>query len=254
MLMTSFLFAAFSSVAWAEPKDARIALGFTYEQDNAPPEWMLDLQSDGVMVEGKSDNSAAWLPFIVSWDFLEAPGSQKIVDRLELGLVDLNRQLEDGKVALDFSFLSGVADYDMSQLDATAFGGAVSVDVVDDYLRVGMGLDIRFRARLTYWALAHYHAVVGIPLFLTASSPDDVPWFARGEFQIRPNPVAWGQENFFVDASAQVRLGYAVVEGDDIVLRPELRFDWLSDGLTYPTSGREKFSEWSLSLDVSLLF
>jgi hypothetical protein len=90
-------------------------------------------------------------------------------------------------------------------------------------------------------------------MFVTASSPQDVPWFAYGEFRFRPNPVAWGQENFFVDASAQVRLGYAVVEGEEINLRPELRFDWLTDGLTYPTSGRERFSEWTLSVDVSLL-
>lgn len=254
MWSTAFYILALGSPAWAAPDDARIALGITSEQDAGPSEWLLDFQSDGIMVEGKSDNSAAWLPFIVSWDFIEPPGSQKIVDRLELSLVDLNRQLEDGKVALDFRFLSGVADYEMAQLDATAFGGAVSMDVVGDYLRVGMGLDLRFRSRFVYWGLGRYHAVVGIPLFVTASSPEDVPWFAHGEFQIRPNPVAWGEENFFLDARARVRAGYAVVEGEDISLRPELRFDWLSDGLTYPGSGREKFSEWSLAVDVSLLF
>jgi len=264
MMIPCFFLVSAGAIAWANNDDTSLSLGMASEHDGADPEWMLDFQSGGIVSHGKRNNTAAWLPFAVSWDFLEEDGSQKIADRVAFCFVTTNRQLEDGKVALDFTFPSAVADYDMAQLDATAMGGTVSMDVWEDYLRAGLGLDIRFRARLTYWSLSHYHAVVGVPLFVTAASPVDVPWFAYGEFRFRPNPVAWGEENFFVDASAQVRLGYTVVEGEEIKLRPEFRYDWLMDTLTYPyvetvpgevvSSSPEKFAEWTLTMGLSLLF
>ena len=249
------LLLALAPSAQAAPAGLSLSLGT--ESGEEGRDLLLDLAVSGFVVQGENTR-VGLLPFAVSWDFLEPSGASKIIDRLELGLVTTERQLEGGMVTLGFTLPVAQYDYDMTLLDATAFGGRVQVQVLDEILWLGLGLDARYRARLVYWAVYEQHVVVGIPLSAQVRSPSRFAWFAEADLMLRANPVAWGHGAFFLDSRNLLRGGYTVLDGEEIDLRPEASLEWRYVGLAYPAYatqyGPQSMSEWTFALGITLLF
>jgi len=255
MIGACALLLTLAPAARAAPAGLSLALGA--ESGEEGRDLLLDLAASGFVLRGERTR-VGLLPFAVSWDFLEPSGAPKIIDRLVLGLVTTERQLEGGALTLCFSLPAAQYDYDMTLLDATAFGGSVQLRVLDEIMWVGLGLDARYRARLVYWAVYEQHVVVGIPLSVVARSPSRYAWFAEADLVLRANPVAWGHGQLFMDSRNLLRGGYTVLDGEEIHLRPEASLEWRHVGLAYPAyatqGGPQSLSEWTFAAGVSLLF
>jgi hypothetical protein len=198
----------------------------------------LDFHNTALTAKGER-TVATFIPMMLSWDFIDDETRPKTFDRLELGLLRTDTAIEDGKMVVGVTFVDASQDYDMGLLDATALGTDVSVFLVEDLVAVGLGLDVRYRAHTTgdivrSASILHHQVVVGIPVTVQAFTPDAYPWFATGSLMVRPNPVAWGEGEFFVDMNAQFTGGYEVFDGEDVDIRAQVALSWIRDGDAFP--------------------
>ena len=166
---------------------------------------------------GDSDLAQArvWAPFSVSWHFLEADGDEAALDSLDVSVLAGRTEFEDGLLTAGWSLVSLVLDDDDGILDVTPVAGMATFFLAGDLVQGGMGLDVRMR-----WldpSPRSSSLTLGIPLEVTAKTPDDRPPFAHGGVSLRPGVHLWGEpEGMQWDAAARAGLGYAVVRGETV--------------------------------------
>jgi hypothetical protein len=166
---------------------------------------------------GDSDLTQAlvWAPFSVSWHFLEADGDEVALDALDVAVLAGRTEFEEGLLTARWSLGNLVLDDDDGILDLTPVRGLATFFLAGDLVQGGMGLDVRMRwvdptPRTSAFTL-------GIPLELTAKTPEDRPPFAHGGISVRPGVHLWGEpEGLQWDATAWAGLGYAVVRGETV--------------------------------------
>jgi hypothetical protein len=166
---------------------------------------------------GDSDLAQArvWAPFSVSWHFLEADGDEAALDSLDVSVLAGRTEFEDGLLTAGWSLGSLVLDDDDGILDVTPVAGMATFFLAGDLVQGGMGLDVRMR-----WldpSPRSSSLTLGIPLEVTAKTPDDRPPFAHGGVSLRPGVHLWGEpEGMQWDAAARAGFGYAVVRGETV--------------------------------------
>jgi hypothetical protein len=166
---------------------------------------------------GDSDLAQArvWAPFSVSWHFLESDGDEAALDSLDVSVLEGRTEFEEGLLTGSWSLGNLVVDDDDGLLDLTPVRGMATFFLAGDLVRGGMGLDVRMR-----WLDPSPRAsslTLGIPLELTAKTPEDRPPFAHGGIAIRPGVHLWGEpEGIQWDAAARAGFGYAVVRGETV--------------------------------------
>ncbi len=220
------LFATLSATAQASDIPAEGAsMGFGVEASNSDGQDLLfDLSAAGLEQKGPVADTL-WFGFHVSWDFQGGDGAE-IIDRMALSFLEVRRPFEQDRVELYLVFLEAVHDFDASLLDATAFGGGVSIAVWEPYLTATLGLDIRYRAQMNYWSLRAHSALVGIPLEVHGSWQGEIPLFVEGALSVRPSIVAWGAGDFLLDVNSYITAGYVVVDGEQIDILAALTGDF----------------------------
>ncbi len=156
-----------------------------------------------------------WAPFSVSWHFLEADGDEAALDALDVSVLTGRTEFEEGLLTGAWSLGNLVLDDDDGLLDLTPIRGMATFFLAGDLVQGGMGLDVRMR-----WldpSPRSSSLTLGIPLELTAKTPEDRPPFAHGGIAVRPGVHLWGEpEGLQWDASARAGFGYAVVRGETV--------------------------------------
>jgi hypothetical protein len=166
---------------------------------------------------GDSDLAQArvWAPFSVSWHFLEADKDEAALDSLDVSVLAGRTEFEGGLLTGGWSLGNLVLDDDDGIVDLTPVRGMATFFLAGDLVQGGMGLDVRTR-----WldpSPRSSSLTLGIPLELTAKTPDDRPPFAHGSVSVRPGVHLWGEPvGLQWDAAAQAGFGYAVVRGETV--------------------------------------
>ena len=141
-------------------------------------------------------------------------------------------------------------------IDATALGGGVSVVLLDPYLSASVGLDVRYRAQASFWAVRNHNALVGIPLSLNGAWQGELPLFAEGRVMVRPSIAAWGQATTILEVEADASGGVVVLDGEEVDVRLFLGGTYRLDTWTWGPGARgtDRLSEWTASGGASLRF
>ncbi len=253
--MSLLLAVSFPALAADTPSEGA-ALEFAVESGPDGHDLLLDVGAAGLRHEGET-SVGHWFGFHASWDFQGGDGWE-IMDRLELSLLEVQRPFEQDRVTLKLIFVDADYDYDASSLDATAFGGGVTVAIFEPYLSVYVGLDLRYRAHVSYWALRDHNALVGIPVTLDAGWQGEIPVFVEGSVGVRPSIGAWGSATFIFEVDAHVAGGYVLLDGEEVDVLIAVRGDYRLDTYAWSSAGGrwgpEPLSEWTGSGGVALRF
>lgn len=194
------------------------SLQLAHELDADEPSLALDLEFRP-WGERTQDMEKSWVPLNLSWHFLKTePFEEHPIDRLEISALHGNKIFEGGLLNAQWVLGALVWDDDDGILDFTPAGGSVGFDLVGDLVSGEIGLDVRGRWRYEQ-ADRPLDASLGIPVGVSASTPEDRPPFAHLAFGVRPGIGFLGPEKpFGVDINLVSGIGYAVVRGEDIDL------------------------------------
>jgi len=205
-------------------------LGASMEMDAFGAAYLMDLQVESFR-QNKGDNRLIWAPFSVSFELGDtAPLSH--VDQLDLALITGGLSFENTLVNATYG--AGLVHWDSEGewVDLTAAQGGVSFPIWGDLLRAAVGLDLRGRALLPEGAENSFQLSMGVPLGLFAETGGERPQFASAELGFRPGLGLLGETQLNLNARAQTRIGYAIVQADAVELRCHLSYGFEFDNAT----------------------
>ncbi len=194
------------------------SIQLVYELDEDVPSMALDLDLQP-WGERSQDSEKTWAATSLSWHFLENESSNEHpVDRLETSILRGQKTFEGGLLEGRWGLGGFVWDDDDGILDFTPAGGRLGFDLLGDLVQGEIGLDVRARWLLDVTERS-LDASLGVPLGVSASTPEDRPPFAYLGLRVRPGIGFLGPAKpFQVDTSLSGGVGYAVVRGEEIDL------------------------------------
>jgi hypothetical protein len=234
-----------------------VAVSFSAEVDQDGFDPLLDVTARPLITDnGRFETH--WAPLSVSWSFLG--GADKIFDRVDIAILETERDLEQGKASVTARLPGIVYDYDMRVADLDILGGGVAVKLVGDQVKMRVGMDVRTRFAMTSWVPSNATLALGIPLGVEVRSPSDRPYYLLGTLDLRPGIAMVGDAGFLFDAQLKGRGAYIIIQGDEIDMRVFADLDFAFDNAAYTTVGvsetitRVAFWEISGAAGLSLRF